>query len=50
MTEPTTAPGPLWQGYAAPGWDEMLGPDEPRAGCAGVVGYLEHLGDELVDR
>jgi uncharacterized circularly permuted ATP-grasp superfamily protein len=50
MTEPTTAAGPLWQGYTAPGWDEMLGPDEPRAGCAGVVDYLERLGGELVDR
>jgi uncharacterized circularly permuted ATP-grasp superfamily protein len=50
MTEPTTASRPLWQGYDAPGWDEMLGPDEPRAGCAGVVDYLERLGDELVDR
>jgi uncharacterized circularly permuted ATP-grasp superfamily protein len=28
----------------------MLGPDEPRPGCAGVMGYLDELGEELHDR
>jgi uncharacterized circularly permuted ATP-grasp superfamily protein len=42
---------PLWDGYGDEGWwDEMLGPDAPRPGCAGVVDYLDRLGDELVDR
>jgi len=51
MTEPTSiASDPAWAGYAAPGWDEMLGPDEPRPGCAGVMTYLERLGDGLVGR
>jgi len=42
--------GSSWAGYGAPGWDEMLGPDTPRPGCAGVMRYLDRLGDELVDR
>jgi uncharacterized circularly permuted ATP-grasp superfamily protein len=28
----------------------MLGPDEPRPGCAGVMGYLDRLGEELHER
>jgi hypothetical protein len=47
LTEPSGSP---WTGYAPPGWDEMLGPDGPRPGCAGVAAYLEHLGEELVER
>ena len=47
MPNPAGSP---WLGYAAPGWDEMLGPDAPRPGCAGVMGYLDQLGDELHDR
>jgi uncharacterized circularly permuted ATP-grasp superfamily protein len=47
MPNPAGSP---WLGYTAPGWDEMLGPDAPRPGCAGVMGYLDQLGDELHDR
>ena len=47
MPNPAGSP---WLGYSAPGWDEMLGPDAPRPGCAGVMGYLDQLGDELHDR
>lgn len=28
----------------------MLGPDAPRPGCGGVMGYLDELGAELADR
>ena len=28
----------------------MLGPDAPRPGCAGVMGYLDQLGAELAER
>ncbi len=41
----------LWDGYD-PGrwWDEMLQADAPRPSCAGVMDYLEQLGDELISR
>ena len=40
-----------WQEYASPGcWDELMEGGRPRDACAGVVRYLEGLGDELIER
>ncbi|MEZ5203497.1 MAG: circularly permuted type 2 ATP-grasp protein [Acidimicrobiales bacterium] len=49
----SAAEGPetFWSGYAAgPFWDEMLGVDVHRESYAGVMAYLEELGDELLER
>lgn len=39
------------ESYANHGyWDEMVHEGRPRTGCAGVLGHLTALGDELVER
>jgi len=45
-----TLQGP-WAGYDSPGcWDEMLRDGQPHPACVGVMSYLSHLGDELLQR
>jgi uncharacterized circularly permuted ATP-grasp superfamily protein len=41
----------LWERYRSScHWDEMFGASGPRPGCAGVVDYLDALGEELASR
>src|SRR5882757_3562035 len=51
LARPAAKTGVRWDEYRSPGFfDEMLVGGGARGACAGVVGYLAALGDDLLER